>query len=190
MRIMIIEVGMALTVEDERSLVSQAQRGSAQALATLLQASYAAVYRTLLKLTLDTRAAEDATQDAMERAVRSFSAYDPEKARFTTWLVAIARNRWLDGIRRDRRLRPLDETTPSAPESAIDPTAALIESDALLSALRRLGPKARAPVAMSYLLGYTHEDIALAMKIPLGTVKSRIFNGLRQLRKEMGPDGQ
>jgi RNA polymerase sigma-70 factor (ECF subfamily) len=181
---------MALTEEDERLLAFQAQRGSAQALATLLQASYTAVYRTLLKLTMDAQAAEDATQDAMERAVRRFSAYDPDKARFTTWLVAIARNRWVDSIRRDRRIRPLADTMPKVADNANDPFTAIVESDALLSALRRLGPKARAPVAMSYLLGYTHEEIAQAMRIPLGTVKSRIFNGLRQLRKEMGTDGQ
>jgi RNA polymerase sigma-70 factor, ECF subfamily len=181
---------MALTEEDERSLVFQAQHGSAQALATLLQASYTAVYRTLVKMTMDARAAEDASQDAMERAVRCINAYDPDKARFSTWLIAIARNRWVDEIRRNRRLRPLAETMPPTRENARDPVAVIVESDALLSALRRLSPKARAPITMSYLLGYTHEEIARSMRIPLGTVKSRIFNGLRQLRKEMGSDGQ
>jgi RNA polymerase sigma-70 factor (ECF subfamily) len=179
---------MALTEDNERALISQAKRGSAQALATLLQMNYAAVFRTLVKLTLDARAAEDATQDAMERAIRNFGAFDPDRAKFSTWLVAIARNRWLDGVRKNRRLKPLEES-PTDCGKAADPFAAAIENDELLSALGRLEPGARAPITMSYLLGYSQEEIAAEMKIPLGTVKSRIFNGIRRLRKELANDG-
>jgi RNA polymerase sigma-70 factor, ECF subfamily len=65
---------MALTENAEQSLVLQAKLGNTQALATLLQMNYAAVLRTLVKLTMDPRTAEDATQDAMERAIRNLAA--------------------------------------------------------------------------------------------------------------------
>jgi RNA polymerase sigma-70 factor, ECF subfamily len=180
------EVWMVFSEDNEQALIAQAKHGSAQALATLLQMNYAVVYRTLVKLTMDTRAAEDAAQDAMERAIRSFQTFDPGKSKFSTWLVTIARNRWLDEIRKDKRLAPMPENETRSASSVHDPYTDLIEQDELLAALKHMDPKARTPVTMSYVLGYSYEEIAHAMKIPLGTVKSRISNGIKQLRKELG----
>jgi RNA polymerase sigma-70 factor (ECF subfamily) len=182
---------MGITQDNERALVREARLGSAQAFATLLQLNYEAVYRTLVKMTLDPRAAQDAVQDAMESAIRHFQSYDPDKARFSTWLVAVARNRWLDGIRKNRRLIPLKSIERGeAAAAAPDALAETVEKNETLSALGRLKPEVRTPIAMSYLLGYSQEEIAKEMKIPLGTVKSRIFNGLKSLRKELGDHGQ
>jgi RNA polymerase sigma-70 factor (ECF subfamily) len=176
---------MAQPGEVERTLISEAKDGSAQALATLLQMNYAAVYRTLVKLTMDPRTAQDATQDAMERAIRNIRSFDPDKAKFSTWLVAIARNRWLDELRKNRRTKPMAEGAADGAEGSHDPFAEVIRNDELLSALAGMDPKARAPVSMRYLLDMSYEEIAKDMRIPLGTVKSRIFNGLRQLRREL-----
>ena len=176
---------MALIEDNELALVAQARHGDAQALATLLQMNYAVVFRFLVKLTMDARAAEDATQDAMERAVKSFQSFDPMKAKFSTWLVAIARNSWLDEVRKGKRTRPLETGRLDGEEPTNDPYAALIESDGLLRALNGMDPKARTPVTMYHVLGYSYEEIARSMRIPLGTVKSRISNGIKQLRKEL-----
>lgn len=177
---------MALTEDNELELMRDAKLGSAQALATLLQMNYEAVYRTLVKLTMDPRAAQDATQDAMERAIRKFQSYDPDKAKFSTWLVTIARNRWLDEIRKNRRTRPLAENAAGGGRAETgDQFAEAIRNDELLSALAGLDPRMRAPVSMRYLMDMSYEDISKEMKIPLGTVKSRIFNGIRLLRKEL-----
>lgn len=176
---------MAYSDGQERELIVRAQGGNAQAMATLLQANYAVVFRTMVKLTLDAHAAEDATQDAMERAVRLIRTFDPAKARFSTWLVTIARNRWIDGVRKNRRLvRPV-ELREDVGEERKNPFDGVVEADALLRALKRLDGKTRTPVTMCYLLGYSYREIADAMKIPLGTVKSRISNGIKLLRKEI-----
>jgi RNA polymerase sigma-70 factor (ECF subfamily) len=179
---------MPVTEDNERDLVAEAKRGGAQALATLLQMNYAVVLRYLVKLTMDARAAEDAAQDAMERAIRSFASYDPDRAKFSTWLVAIARNSWLDAMRKNRRAGPMPENAGEEDGGAADPYAELIEGDELLSALGKLDARARTPVTMCYMLGYSYEEIAGHMKIPLGTVKSRISNALKRLRKELGQD--
>lgn len=173
-----------ITEDQELALVVQARRGSSQALATLLQANYDVLYRYLVKLTMSPGAAEDVAQDAMERAVRSFASFDPDKARFSTWLIAVARNRWLDELRRNRRLQPLPEAAEDTP-AAQDPYSELIQRDELLNALGHLNIRARTPITMRYLLGYSNDEIAGFLKIPLGTVKSRIFNALKQLRKEL-----
>lgn len=176
---------MVFSDETEQSLLADAGRGSAQALATLLQANYAVVYRYLVKLTMNPHAAEDAAQDAMERAIRNFRSFDPAKAKFSTWLITIARNRWLDEVRKNKRVLPLIDSAKEA-EQAPDAFTEIIESDDLLKALSRLDTKARTPVTMSYVLGYSYEEIAGHLHIPLGTVKSRISNAVKQLRKEMG----
>lgn len=177
---------MALTEDNELALVDQARRGSSQALATLLQANYAIVYRFLVKLTMDSRAAEDAAQNSMERAIRSFQSFDPQKAKFSTWLITIARNCWLDDVRKNKRLQPLDMTAAGISDKTHDPYSGLIEQDDLLNALGKVDPKARTPITMCYVLGYSYDEISGYMKIPLGTVKSRISNGIKQLRKELG----
>lgn len=176
---------MALTEDNERELVAQAKRGSAQALATLLQMNYAVVYRYLVKLTLNARTAEDAAQDAMERAIRNFQSFDPAKARVSTWLIAIAKNRWLDEVRKNKRIQPMAEDLAEDPGQTCNPYTEFIERDELLAALSKLDAKARTPVTMCYILGYSYDEIARNMKIPLGTVKSRISNAVKQLRKEL-----
>ena len=170
--------------DQELALVAQARRGSAQALATLLQANYDVLYRYLVKLTMNPGVAEDVAQDAMERAVRSFASFDPDKARFSTWLIAVARNRWLDEVRRDRRLQPLPDEPWGLPAPG-DQYTELIQRDELLGALAQLDVRARTPITLRYLLGYSNDEIAGFLRIPLGTVKSRISNALRQLRKEL-----
>lgn len=177
---------MALTEDNELALVDQAKRGSAQALATLMQANYAIVYRYLIKLTMDSRAAEDAVQDAMERAIRCFQSFDPGKAKFSTWLIIIARNRWLDEMRKNKRVQPRGDYAPCDIGKVHDPFTELLEQNDLLRVLSTMDEKAKTPITMCYVLGYSYEEIAQYMKIPLGTVKSRISNGIKQLRRELG----
>lgn len=178
---------MPVTVDSERALIEDARRGSAQALATLLQMNYAEVYRYLVKLTMDPRAAEDAAQDAMEKAIRSFASFDPDRAKLSTWMVTVARNSWLDAVRKNKHLAPMPNALEEKAGNS-DEYAALIEGDELLSALRRLDAGARTPITMYHVLGYSYEEISKYMKIPLGTVKSRISNALKRLRKELGED--
>jgi RNA polymerase sigma-70 factor, ECF subfamily len=180
------EVWMFLSEENEQALITQAKLGSSQALATLLQANYAVVYRYLLKLTVDPQAAEDAAQDAMERAIRNFQTFDPSKAKLSTWMITIARNRWLDELRKNKWLTPLVETDDIDSSNVQDPLGEIIEQKELLQALNRMDAKARTPITMCYMLGYSYDEIAKFMKIPLGTVKSRISNGIKQLRRELG----
>ena len=121
----------------------------------------------------------------MERAIRKISSFDPEKAGFGTWLTAIARNRWLDEVRKNAHYQPGVLIEADTKQSSPDAYDAYIDHDELLCLMKGLKPEVRTPISLNYLLGYSYDDIAKQMKVPLGTIKSRISNGLKQLRKEM-----
>ena len=170
--------------DNEFKLIMQAKRDNPQALATLLQLNYAKVYRYLLKLTMDNQAAQDITQDVMERAIVHIKSFDPARAKLSTWLIAMARNKWLDEVRRQKRTEtPLTKSQDW--EHTADPYVELLRQDELMNALQRVKPDMRTPITMCYMLGYSYDDISNHMKIPLGTVKSRISNGLKQLKREL-----
>lgn len=182
---------MAHGTEQELVLINEAKNGGDFALAQLLRQHYNAVYRYLCGLTLDPQVAGDVTQDCMERVIEKLALYDPEKSAFETWVIAIAKNLWIEECRRGGRRRRLFERYAEtlAPEESSRSTVEEAEQkDTLLTAVRRLDPRQRVPVLMKHTGGYSYEEIAHALKIPVGTVKSRIANGIKALKKELERD--
>ena len=167
-------------------LICDAKNGSSYALGQLLQLNYSAVYKFMLKLTLDAEAARDVTQDCMVRVIEKFPLFDPGKASLTTWMISIAKNLWIEDCRRKIRshkyLGVIGEKMQSDTEFQKDEIQLKEE---LISAIRRLHEKERIPVILKHLGGYSYEEIARMLKIPLGTVKSRISVGMKSLKKEM-----
>lgn len=169
--------------ENEIRLIREAQSGNDYALSQLLQQNYAAVYRYLLSVTFDRQSAADITQDCMVRVIQKISLYDMEKSALSTWMITIAKNLWIEQCRRTARGRKLLEQIEEPRGS--DPAEELPEKDELLTAVKKLSEKLRIPVLMRHTAGYSYEEIAKYLKIPVGTVKSRISNGLKALRKEL-----
>jgi len=88
--------------ETEENLIHSAREGNRYAMAQLLQANYSIVYKYCLKLTLNKEEAQDITQEVMARAVAKIRLYDDRKASISTWLISIAKNIWLTGIKRKK----------------------------------------------------------------------------------------
>lgn len=175
-----------LTPEDRLKLIEDAKDGNSYALSQLLQECYPAVFRFLVKLTLDTQLAADLTQDCMIRVVDRLSLYEPAKAALSTWMIAIAKNLWLDECRsRKRHARYLENEDALAAAVSFDDIDRLLERDELFHALKRLKEKFRIPLLLKYAQGYTCEEIAKMLHIPGGTVKSRLFKGAALLREEL-----
>lgn len=169
---------------NQLQLIDEAKNGSNYALSLLLEQNYAAVYKFMVKVTLDTQFAADITQDCMVRVIEKIQLYDPEKSAFSTWMITIAKNLWIEECRRKKRRRSLCETI--MPQDGVSRIDEIIEQDEILSALKKLSLKIRLPVVLRHSAGYSYEEIARILKIPVGTVKSRIFNGLKLLEKELG----
>lgn len=172
----------------ELGLIEDAKGGNRYALSLLLQQNYDFVFKFFVKLTLDPEQAADLTQDVMVQAIQKFHLFDPSKSSLSTWLIAIGKNLWIDSLRKQKRrggiVLNLDDQLDVSDQT--DGFTKFLDSDEIISALKKLSEKLRAPLVMQYALGYSYEEMAQSLKIPIGTVKSRIANGIKQLRKELG----
>lgn len=168
-------------------LIRKAQQGDTVAMARLLQMHYLTVKRYLITVTYDRALAEDLTQETMIRAIQRIGQFR-RQSRFSTWLIAIATNLYMDFLRKEKRERRLAEQQAGdlrLQAARPDPGADWAD---LLQRLQSLPRDVSLPVVLKHYYGYTYEEIAEWMGIPVGTVKSRIFNGVRSLRKGLETD--
>jgi RNA polymerase sigma-70 factor (ECF subfamily) len=136
----------------------------------------------------DSGLAEEAVQETFLRAWRAGARFDPQIGSLRTWLFAILRNVVID-LGRARASRP------TVAESGIEPTVEPFE-EALLSwqveeAMRRIGEQHRRVLLETYYRGRPYAEVAEELGVPEGTVKSRVYYGLRALRvalEEIGYD--
>lgn len=134
--------------------------------------------------------AEDLVQQTFIRLYGYRQRYRP-RAKFTTFLYLLARQVRIDELRRRRRQKRLREQAREQAElaAAAAPAAADVGfSDELQQALGRLSPRHREVVVLGVLQELEYAEIARILKIPAGTVKSRMFNGLRDLRRYLESD--
>ena len=149
----------------------------------------ARVYRLAYRLTGNPHDAEDLTQEVFVRVFRSLASYSP--GTFEGWLHRITTNLFLDMARRRQRIRfeGLGEETEARIGGAEPPPAQAfddrhLDSD-IQAALKALPPEYRAAVILCDIEGLSYEEIADALGIKLGTVRSRIHRGRAQLREAL-----
>ncbi len=149
-----------------------------------------ALYRVALRLTSDPSQAEDLVQDTMLKAYRAWRQYRPgTNAR--GWLLTILRNTFINDYRR-RKLEPVATDIEAVEPHAlyrhveeVDPEGAFfsqIVDDKVLEAVDALPPDFREVLVLSDMEGMSYGEIAEALHIPVGTVKSRLFRARRQLQ--------
>jgi len=174
----------------DHTLAAAAGAGDRRALEILLARHFDRVHAICRRITGHPEDALDATQEALIAISRGISRYDA-RAAFTTWLYRVATNAALDEVRRRKR-RPastdidaLDHTPDPAAgpggsvESAV---AARIDVDA---ALTTLAPEFRAAVVLRDLCDLDYAEIAEALGVPIGTVRSRIARGRAAIAAEL-----
>jgi RNA polymerase sigma-70 factor, ECF subfamily len=157
-----------------------------------VRAAYAAhggeLYRFALRALGDAGAAEEAVQETFLRAWRAGERFDPSISSLRTWLFAIARNVVID-IGRSRASRPPLTTEEQDTIAVDDPVDTVLVAWQIEEALRRISPDHRTAIVETYYLGRPHAEVASELEIPEGTLRSRIFYGLKALRlalEEMG----
>ena len=130
--------------------------------------------------------AEELTQEVMLTVWRKAASFDRKQASVSTWLFTVARNRRIDAIRKERRpeLDPQDPMlVPAAPQAA-DERLEAIEREARVSQAIKVLPAEQAELLrQAFYLAKSHSEIASEMKLPLGTVKSRLRLAFGRLRK-------
>ncbi|TFD96554.1 sigma-70 family RNA polymerase sigma factor [Jeotgalibacillus sp. R-1-5s-1] len=149
-------------------------------LSVLLHEHYSFLYAYLVKLTLHPAEAEDLAQDTMIRCIERYAQYNPKKAAFTTWMIQIATNLWIDKKRRKKREHMYLNSRQLEWKLGEGPGLEIAE------ALKTLKDIHRIPVVLSYYYGYSYEEIATICQVSTGTVKSRMHHAMTKLRKELG----
>lgn len=137
---------------------------------------------------LNNEAAEDIAQDVMLQVWNRAGQYDPAKARASTWIFTIARNRLIDVWRQNKNAPAEMGDLELAASQSYEPQAEVERAEdgaAVRAALNELPAPQRELVEESFLRERSHHMIAEARKIPLGTVKSRLRLALDRLRKNM-----
>jgi RNA polymerase sigma factor (sigma-70 family) len=129
--------------------------------------------------------AEDLAQEAMLTVWRKAESYDPAKAAVGTWVFTIARNLRIDSLRRERRPELDADDALQVPDPAPLPDraaeSAQEESD-VRAALKDLPQDQAQVITLAFYEGKSHGEIAAALAIPLGTVKSRLRLAFRRVR--------
>ncbi len=132
--------------------------------------------------------AEEAVQETFLRAWRAGDRYDPELGSLRTWLFAILRNVVID-LSRARAARP--GVAVGTGEAGHEPLEQVLLSWQVEEALRRIGDQHREVIVETFYKGRPYAEVAAQLGVPEGTIKSRVYYGLRALRnalEELGYD--
>ena len=184
-------------------LVAQCMAGDQRAWNQMVAGQHKRVYAICYRFTNDPTDAEDITQDVFIKVYRNLSSFDATKGSFQTWITTLTRNMLVDNYRRtrlDRATDSLDATLSGDPYGdQSGPTMADRLADTrqnqeqrfaglelkatIQQALKKLSPELREAVILRDLEDMDYKEIAIVLKIPEGTVKSRISRGRAELAR-------
>ena len=173
---------------DLAALVARVALGDAAAYRRLYDVTSAKLFAAALRILRDRSKAEEVLQDAFVNVWNSAVSYKAELASPMIWLMTIVRNRSLDYVRRvDRREVEFDDDLAAVVESdALRPEQLLLRSEdaaALNLCLGRLDARTRQAIAFSYFQGLSHSELALCLRVPIGTAKTWLRRGLEKLKR-------
>ena len=165
----------------EDDLLERFVQGEQDAFERLFRQFEIDVYRWILRIVRDASAAEDVLVEAFWRAYRGRARFDASRS-FGAWMRQIATNAALDHLRAVKPKRGWSATDESLP-AAVESDRGVAECIAL--AFHRLPAKLQVVAALALIEGRPYGEIAEALSVPLGTVKSRLFRAVRSLKKEL-----
>jgi RNA polymerase sigma-70 factor (ECF subfamily) len=175
---------------EDSELIDQVFHRNEAALGELYDRYHRLIFSVAINVVGSREDAEEITLDVFTRVWEKSGTYRSERAKVTTWLTRMTRNRAIDLLRREE-VRPMKHSLSWA-EVASEPadmnhnpeaSATLsLEAQRIRAAMATLDKNQQEVLALAYFKGYTHSQIAKLLDLPLGTAKARIRSGMRQLR--------
>ncbi|MBA4535630.1 RNA polymerase sigma factor SigY [Bacillus aquiflavi] len=170
-------------------LIKQAKRGDEHAFAKLFQEYYPLLVKYLLKITMNPDTAEELSQETMAKVIEKIHLFN-EKSKFSSWLISIATNLYIDLVRKKSREKSWQQGEQIYRKLKWYMESQNEEWSDVLTALGKLSSEFRIPIILKHYYGYSYDEIGKMMKIPSGTIKSRVHNGINTVRKELKLDGE
>lgn len=182
----------------DNALITRCQKADITAFNEIVSRYKDKIYRYVFRMTGSAEDAEDLTQEVFMRMYTNIAGFRAE-ASLSTWLFRIAGNLCTDSFRKNKHARgnisldaPMDESEEGASRDVPDMSS---EPDRLFgrkelgeqieAALAKLPPKLRSAVILHDVEGLAYDEIAQTERVPLGTIKSRIFNARAALREHL-----
>ncbi len=181
------------------SLVRRCAAGDAAAWEEIVRHFNRRIFNICYRFTGSSDDAQDLTQEVFIKVYRTLQSYDLEKGSFQTWVTTMTRNLLVDHFRKSKQDRATDsmdmpttaeEDSPSISDQIQDQSPSPDQrlqtretQEMVQKALQKLSPELREAVILRDLQDMDYRDIALALKVPEGTVKSRINRGRTELAR-------
>ncbi|MEO7007361.1 MAG: ECF RNA polymerase sigma factor SigK [Terrimesophilobacter sp.] len=182
-------VGVASVSLD--ALLQQVAQGDQLAFSNLYDGIAPRVFGLVRRVLIDHAQSEEVTQEVFLEIWQSASRFEPNKGKAMTWILTMARRRAIDRIRssqagRDRDTRVgLRDYEPEYDEVA-ESVEIRVEAKKVDTAMRELSDVQRQVISLAYYGGSSHSEIAQTLGVPIGTVKTRMRDGMIRLRNLMG----
>ena len=178
-------------MKDQENIIARARRGDAGAFEQLVETYRDQVYRIALRMCGNAADADEAAQEAFLAAWKGLPNFRGD-SQFSTWLYQLTTHAAIDLMRRDLKGAAEDITEVSAPDPAPGPQQQAERretQEAVRDAILQLTPEYRQIVVLRFLEDLSYEEIGAALKLPSGTVKSRLNRAKAQLKDILSKSG-
>lgn len=191
-----------LRVDDTQVVVALVRRciaGDAEAWEEIVRSHSRRIYNICYRFTGSADKADDLAQEVFIKMYRTLASFDADKGAFTTWITTMTRNLLVDHFRKSKQDRATDsldaglgeeedsatlsDRIPDTAPSADDRVQRRETQEMVQKAIQKLSPELREAVILRDLQDMDYKEIAQALKVPEGTVKSRINRGRMELAK-------
>jgi RNA polymerase sigma-70 factor (ECF subfamily) len=175
----------------DEALLALVSRGDEAGLGELYDRYGRVAYGLALRIVRDRALAEDAVQEGFLAVWRSAGSFRAEHGKPSTWILTLVHRRTVDLVRREERRRadPIDELAEPSGEATDEEAWLRQQRQVVQEALRKLPADQREALELAYYGGFTQSELAERLGQPLGTIKSRMFTGLRRLRELLAESG-
>jgi RNA polymerase sigma-70 factor (ECF subfamily) len=172
-------------------LLASVAKGDQNAFASLYDQMAPRVLGLVRRLLRDHAQSEEVTQEIFLEIWETATRYDSRKGGASTWIMTMAHRRAVDRVRASQASRNRDTKIgirdyDAAYDNVADTVHVRIEHERVEKAMLRLTELQRQAVSLAYYGGYSHSEVAALLSVPIGTVKTRLRDGMIRLRDEMG----
>ena len=173
-----------------RFLIERVSEGDLKAFAKLYDLTAPVVFGVALKVLRERSWAEDVTQEAYLQIFNQARNFEPSEGSVTGWVATIAHRRAVDAVRRAEARRRRERSQPVAPavDETSEPVVLQDERRRVNAALGSLSDLQREAIELAYYEGLTYREVAERLDAPLGTIKTRMRDGLIRLRSILGAE--